>query len=203
MIHPQVAAGVFTRITLFVLLLPLLVALGGCSLFGIATKGNLNELADQQNQQQQQLQTQVDQSEQKMDSRVTQVEDKTMRIDQDLAVYEAEIQAAKVQLQSIALDLDAFESDLEKASTNSKHALRIHHETVISERDRLQNRLNEINALILSLEQLRTTEPEGIVTPVPGGLIVPEKKEGTGGSVDAAQASNETSVWNNKRSGGN
>ena len=54
MLHPRVTTGVFMRISLFVVLLPLMVALGGCSLFGIATKGNLNELADQQEKQHQQ-----------------------------------------------------------------------------------------------------------------------------------------------------
>ncbi len=199
MLHPRVTTGVFMRISLFVVLLPLMVALGGCSLFGIATKGNLNELADQQEQQHQQLQSEVAQTEQKMDSRVTEVEDKTRELDQDLIRYETEIQSAKLQLQSIKLDLDTFEDGLDRATTDSKQALRIQHESVISERDRLRQRLNEIDSLILSWEQQRMLEPEGTVTPVPGGLIVPEKQLET----DASQASNETSVWDKNRSGGN
>ena len=68
--HLPVATGVFKRVLPFVLLLPLLAALGGCSLFGIATKGNLNELADQQEQQNQQLQAEVAESEKQMDTRI-------------------------------------------------------------------------------------------------------------------------------------
>lgn len=200
--QPQDAAGVFTRIILIILLLPLLAALGGCSLFGIATKGNLNELADKQEMENQQLQAQVHQSEQQMDGRVTQVEDKTRQLDQDLVRYEAEIQSAKIQLQSIKLDLDTFEDGLDRATTDSKQALRIQHESVISERDRLRQRLNEIDTLILSWEQQRMLEPEGNMTPVPGGLIVPEKQLETTGGADATQASSETSVWKNRRSGG-
>lgn len=199
MLHPRVTTGVFIRVSLLVVLLPLMVALGGCSLFGIATKGNLNELADQQEQQHQQLQSQVAQTEQKMDARVTEVEDKTRQLDQDLVRYETEIQSAKLQLQAIKLDLDTFEDGLDRATTDSKQALRIQHESVISERDRLRQRLNEIDALILSWEQQRVLEPEGTVTPVPGGLIVPEKQLET----DASQASSETSVWDKRRTGGN
>ena len=189
------------RISLFLVMLPLLVALGGCSLFGIATKGNLNELSVKQEQEHRQLQTQVRQSEQEMDGRVKQVEDKTRELDQDMVRYEAEIQSAKLQLQVIKLDMDAFEEGLDRASNDSKQALRIQHDSVISERDRLHQRLKEIDALILSWEQQRMLEPEGTVTPVPGGLIVPEEETGSKGSAAAASASNETSVWNDRRSG--
>ena len=199
--HPPVATGVLSRISFFLVLLPLLVVLGGCSLFGIATKGNLNELADKQAQEHQQFQAQVSQSEQQMDGRVTQVEDKTRQLDQNLVRYEAEIQSAKLQLQTIKLELDTFEDSLDRASTDSKQALRIQHEAVISERDRLHQRLNEIDALILSWEQQRMLESEGTITPVPGGLIVPEKALETNSGADAASASNETSVWGSRRSG--
>ena len=194
--HPPLS-----RISFFLVLLPLLAALGGCSLFGIATKGNLNELSDKQEQEHRQLQTQVRQSEQEMDGRVTQVEGKTRELDQDMVRYEAEIQSAKLQLQVIKLDMDAFEEGLDRASNDSKQALRIQHDSVISERDRLHQRLNEIDALILSWEQQRMLAPEGTVTPVPGGLIVPEEKTGSTGSAEAASASNETSVWGDRRSG--
>ncbi len=188
------------RISLFLVMLPLLVALGGCSLFGIATKGNLNELSDKQEQEHRQLQTQVRQSEQEMDGRVKQVEDKTRELDQDMVRYEAEIQSAKLQLQVIKLDMDAFEEGLDRASNDSKQALRIQHDSVISERDRLHQRLKEIDALILSWEQQRMLEPEGTVTPVPGGLIIPEKQLETQSATDAGQASNETSVWKDRSS---
>jgi septal ring factor EnvC (AmiA/AmiB activator) len=194
--HPPLS-----RIGIFLVLLPLLAALGGCSLFGIATKGNLNELADKQEQEHRQLQTQVRQSEQEMDGRVQQVEDKTRELDQDMVRYEAEIQSAKLQLQVIKLDMDAFEEGLDRASNDSKQALRIQHDSVISERDRLHERLKEIDALILSWEQQRMLEPEGTVTPVPGGLIVPEEAKGSEGSADAAAASNKASVWDDRRSG--
>jgi len=199
--HPQVATGVSSRIIFLLAVLPLLLALGGCSLFGIATKGNLNELADKQEMEHQQLQTEVQQSEQQMDGRVTQVEDKTRQLDKDIVRYEAEIQSAKLQLQTIKMDMDTFEEGLDRASTDSKQALRIQHDSVISERDRLRQRLNQIDALILSWEQQRMLEPEGTLTPVPGGLIVPEEETESRGSVEAASASNETSVWDDRRSG--
>ncbi|MEN8008479.1 MAG: hypothetical protein ABFS42_15835 [Candidatus Krumholzibacteriota bacterium] len=201
--HPRVAAGVFSRfVTIFILLL-VTTALGGCSLFGIATKGNLEDLAQEQDQQHQQLQSQVAASAREMDSRVGQVEDKTRQLDQDLVRYETEIQSARAQLQTIERDLDTFEEGLDRASSDSKQALRIQHDAIISERDRLQRRLEEINALILSWEQQRRIEPEGTVTPVPGGLIIPEKQLETRSRADADQASNKTSVWKDRRSGGN
>jgi len=199
--HPPVATGVLSRIVFFLVVLPLLTALGGCSLFGIATKGNLSELADKQGQEHQQIQAQVRESEQQMDGRVIQVENKTRQLDQDLIRYETEIQSAKLQLQAIKMDMDTFEDGLDRATTDSKQALRIQHDSVISERDRLHQRLNEIDALILSWEQQRMLEPEGTITPVPGGLIVPEKQTDTKGTADAASASNETSVWKSRRSG--
>jgi septal ring factor EnvC (AmiA/AmiB activator) len=198
-----VARGVLIRIGLLVVMLPLLAALGGCSLFGIATKGNLNELADQQDLQHQQLQGEVRESEQKIDVRVTEVEDKTRQLDQNLIRYETEIQSAKLQLQSIKLDLDVFEEGLDRASTDSKQALRIQYDAILSERDRLRQRLNELDSLILSWEQQRMLQPEGTLTPVPGGLIIPEKQLETGSTTSAASASNETSVWKNQQSGSN
>jgi septal ring factor EnvC (AmiA/AmiB activator) len=196
-----VARGVLIRIGLLVVMLPLLAALGGCSLFGIATKGNLNELADQQDLQHQQLQGEVRESEQKIDVRVTEVEDKTRQLDQNLIRYETEIQSAKLQLQSIKLDLDVFEEGLDRASTDSKQALRIQYDAILSERDRLRQRLNELDSLILSWEQQRMLQPEGTMTPVPSGLIIPEKQLETGSTTSAASASNETSVWENRKSG--
>jgi len=192
---------VLIRIGLLVVMLPLLAALGGCSLFGIATKGNLNELADQQDLQHQKLQGEVRESEQKIDVRVTEVEDKTRQLDQNLIRYETEIQSAKLQLQSIKLDLDVFEEGLDRASTDSKQALRIQYDAILSERDRIRQRLNELDSLILSWEQQRMLQPEGTLTPVPSGLIVPEKQLETGSTTSAASAANETSVWENRKSG--
>jgi septal ring factor EnvC (AmiA/AmiB activator) len=198
MVHFPVARGVYFRVSLIVVMLPLLAALGGCSLFGIATKGNLNELADQQDQQHQQLQNDVRESEQKMDVRVTEVEDKARQLDQNLIRYESEIQSAKLQLQSIMLDLDNFEEGLDRASTDSKQALRIQHDAILSERDRIRQRLNELDKLILSWEQQRMLQPEGTLTPVPGGLIIPEKELETGSATSAESASHETSVWKDR-----
>jgi septal ring factor EnvC (AmiA/AmiB activator) len=200
MVHFPVARGVYFRVSLIVVMLPLLAALGGCSLFGIATKGNLNELADQQDQQHQQLQNDVRESEQKMDVRVTEVEDKARQLDQNLIRYESEIQSAKLQLQSIMLDLDNFEEGLDRASTDSKQALRIQHDAILSERDRIRQRLNELDKLILSWEQQRMLQPEGTLTPVPGGLIIPEKELETGSATSAESASSETSVWKDRGS---
>jgi septal ring factor EnvC (AmiA/AmiB activator) len=200
MVHFPVARGVYFRVSLIVVMLPLLAAMGGCSLFGIATKGNLNELADQQDQQHQQLQNDVRESEQKMDVRVTGVEDKARQLDQNLIRYESEIQSAKLQLQSIMLDLDNFEEGLDRASTDSKQALRIQHDAILSERDRIRQRLNELDKLILSWEQQRMLQPEGTLTPVPGGLIIPEKELETGSATSAESASSETSVWKDRGS---
>lgn len=198
--HLPVATGVYKRVLPFILLLPLLAALGGCSLFGIATKGNLNELADQQEQQNQQLQAQVAESEKQMDTRVTEVESKTAKIDGDLVRYETEIQSAKLELQSIKLDLDTFESDLDRASNDSKRSLQIHHSAIVSERDRLRQRLNELDELILSWGPPPQQEPVGTMTPVPNGVIIPEQESGAN---SAESASNETSVWKNRGNGGN
>jgi chromosome segregation ATPase len=147
------------------------------------------------------LQSEVRESEQKIDVRVTEVEDKTRQLDQNLIRYETEIQSAKLQLQSIKLDLDTFEEGLDRASTDSKQALRIQYDAIFSERDRLRQRLNELDSLILSWEQQRMLQPEGTLTPVPSGLIIPEKQLETGSTTSAASASNETSVWKSRQSG--
>jgi septal ring factor EnvC (AmiA/AmiB activator) len=198
--HSPLTRGFFLRIALVAVLLPLGAALGGCSLFGIATKGNLEDLALQQDQQHQQLQSEVELAQQRMDGRVTQVEDKTRQLDQNLIRYETEIQAAKLQLQTILMDLEDFEESLVQASSESKQALRIQHEAILSERDRLRRRLNELDELILGWEQLRVPEPEGTITPVPGGLLVPEKELEQGTATSAEAAAEETSVWKDRRS---
>ncbi len=198
--HSPVARGVFFRIVFVVVMVPIAAALGGCSLFGIATKGNLEDLAVQQGEQHQQLQNEVRASEQKMDGRVTEVEDKTRQLDQNLIRYETEIQSAKLQLQAILHDLDIFEEGLDRASSDSKQALRIQHDAIISERDRIRQRLNELDKLILSWEPQRQVEPAGTLTPVPSGLIIPEKQLETGSVSQAEPAANETSVWKNRQS---
>ncbi len=196
--HSPVARGVFFRIVFVVVMVPIAAALGGCSLFGIATKGNLEDLAVQEGEQHQQLQNEVRASEQKMDGRVTQVEDKTRQLDQNLIRYETEIQSAKLQLQAILHDLDIFEEGLDRASSDSKQALQIQHDAIISERDRIRQRMNELDKLILSWEPQRQVEPAGTLTPVPSGLIIPEKQLETGSVSQAEPAANETSVWENR-----
>jgi hypothetical protein len=198
--HFPVARGVLIRIGLLAVMLPLVAALSGCSLFGIATKGNLEDLAVQQEEQHQQLQSEVIASEQKMDGRVTEVEDKTRQLDQNLIRYETEIQSAKLQLQAIILDLEAFEEGLIRASNDSKQAMQIHHDTVLSERDRIRIRLGELDKLIMSWGQQPMQEPAGTLTPVPGGLIVPEKETESGSATNAASSGNETSVWKDRES---
>ncbi len=199
--HSPVARGVFFRIVFVVVMVPIAAALGGCSLFGIATKGNLEDLAVQEGEQHQQLQNEVRASEQKMDGRVTEVEDKTRQLDQNLIRYETEIQSAKLQLQAILHDLDIFEEGLDRASSDSKQALQIQHDAIISERDRIRQRMNELDKLILSWEPQRQVEPAGTLTPVPSGLIIPEKQLETGSVSQAEPAANETSVWKNRQSG--
>ena len=195
-----VTRGVSIRMGLLAVMLPLLAALSGCSLFGIATKGNLNELAETQEQQNQQLQAEVRESEKKMDGRVTVVEDKTRQLDMDLIRYETEIQSAKLQLQAIILDLEEFEEGLLRASNDSRKAMEYHHDAILSERNRIRIRLNELDKLIMSWGQQPLSEPEGTLTPLPGGMIVPEQELESGSSNDADAASNETSVWNNRSS---
>jgi hypothetical protein len=135
-----------------------------------------------------------------MDGRVTEVEDKTRQMDQNLIRYETEIQSAKLQLQAILNDLEDFGESLAQTSTESKKAMRIHHDTIISERDRIRQRLNELDRLILGWEQQPTPEPAGTLTPVPGGLIIPEKELESGSATSAASAANATSVWKDRQS---
>ena len=118
--HPRVASGVFTRVSLSILLLVFLLATSGCSLFGIATTGKLNDLAEKQETDNQTLQAELTTSQQQMDTRVTEVEGKTTQLDADLVRYETQIQAALVELQAIKLDFDTFEEDLGYATNTSK-----------------------------------------------------------------------------------
>jgi hypothetical protein len=136
-----------------------------------------------------------------MDARVTEVEDKTRQLDQDLIRYETEIQTAKLQLQSIILDLEAFEADLLQAAADGKQALEIHHNAILSERERIRQRLHELDALILSWGRQPTTEPQGTLTPVPGGLIIPEQQSDSPDAASANTATEETTVWKNRQSG--
>ena len=203
MYHPSIIPGAMKRAFVALCLLSLLVTVGGCSLFGIATKGDLNKLADEQDLQNQQLQAQVAESEKQLDTRLVEVEGKARQFDEDLARYENEIRAAQLELQSIKLDLDTFEADLVSATNDSKRSLQIHHSAIISERDRLRNRLNELDQLIMGWGPAPQSQPAGTATPVPGGIIVPEEPEQDASTASSDASAEDTSVWQNRGSGNN
>jgi len=200
------------------LLISALGLLSGCSVFGIATKSDLqrqnDQLARALDDQERTLDDRVSgvsDQQRSLDGRVSRVAHQLESIEKDLSAAVAdlgnrnELTAKEVadmrihfelmqgQVQLALADLESVAESATRAETGSRQAVQLHQDAVLAERERLQDRLRDLDARISSwyqplvpTDQLRRTlQPEveissavaesdrGEMRP-PAGLQIPE-----------------------------
>jgi len=171
-----------TSITRQVLLLPVLLvmglALGGCSVFGVATKGNLEDLEEQQRAQYQELGRRVQQVDIVMndieadlrgvENRLTQQveanQQQTAALEKDVEDIVGRFQTALGDLQVIRSDIEFVAGRADRAAIDSRQSLRMHKDVMLKERDHLLQRLEHIDQLMRDWQE---TERQDISTIVP------------------------------------
>ena len=189
---------IFLRGALLVLALPALFALGGCSLFGIATKGNLEDLRVEQEARDQRTATQLAEISQDLNAVESRLSDEMAQMDASVDQMRETILTAQLALQSINLEMEALSASVGVASQNSQLALDLQKETLIAERNRLRLRLQQLDDQIASWQQtLPASQP---TTRELRPSIVPEQQNTlTSREPEKPETGDETSVWNRQR----
>ncbi len=175
------------------LLISALGLLSGCSVFGIATKNDLqrqnDQLARALDDQERSLDDRVSgvsDQQRSLDGRVSRVAHQLESIEQDLSAAVTdlgnrnEMTAKEVtdmrihfeimqgQVQLALADLEIVAESATRAETGSRQAVQLHQDVILAERERLQDRLRDLDARISSwyqplvpTDQLRRTlQPE-------------------------------------------
>ena len=185
------------RGVLLVLLVPVLFALGGCSLFGIATKGNLEDLRVEQEARDQQTAAQLAEISQDLNAVESRLSDSMAQLDRDVDQMRETILTAQLALQSINVEMDALAASVGVASQNSQMALDLQKETLVAERNRLRLRLQQLDDQIASWQNtLPATQP---ATRSLRPSIVPEQQKLTSRELEKPKTGDETSIWNRQR----
>lgn len=127
--------------------LPLLVLgifLSGCSLFGIATKGELRELERTHEAERENLRRVISDIDQQLGD-----------VEQEITAAVANLEVARQEQESLRLQMAGFEGNLDEVSARaelaqeqSQKALRAHLQRLIDERERLQRHLDELDRQI-------------------------------------------------------
>jgi hypothetical protein len=194
-------------------LVPLLFMLGGCSLFGIATKGNLKEFSEEQaardEAQQAQLQQMGEQLrtvESGLQASLAALADENRLRDEEQAALKANMQAAQIQVQAVLADLESLVGVVEVARADSRSAIKMQQDEIYAERERLQQRVVALDALIRSWQDDQPGAVSQQTDPVILRSLVPEQPEQTlrsprrNDATDASSAGeDETSVWSRNR----
>jgi len=153
-------------------LLPILMLgfLAGCSVFGIATKGDLQKQNEAMTQsmadQQQSTNDRMSQVSRSVDDRVASVSGQLEAIEKELYVAMADLDSRNEstasdvadmqihfeiiqgQVQLALADLESVAAAASRAEAGSQQAVRLHQDAALAERERLQNRLRELEARI-------------------------------------------------------
>jgi len=112
------------RLTGFVILMPLMFSLGGCSVFGVATKGDLDKLAQEDAQARQMLVQRIERVndqlasiaqnlediERRMEPRLTDLETNVQQLDQQVASSQQQLLDLELGLRT---DLDQVRNDVQ------------------------------------------------------------------------------------------
>jgi hypothetical protein len=186
------------RGALLMLLVPGLFALGGCSLFGIATKGNLEDLRVEQEARDERTAAQLAGISQDLNAVENRLADQMAQVDADVDQMRETILTAQLALQSIDVEMDALAASVGVASQNSQLALDLQKETLIAERNRLRLRLQQLDDQIASWDKtLPASQP---ATRELRPRIVPEQQQTlTSREPEKPKTGDETSIWDRKR----
>lgn len=187
------------RISLVLVLLPALFFLGGCSLFGIATKGNLEEAVAAQEAQNQQTASQLAEMSNDLSAIDTKLTDDLARIDGNVTQMRQTIVAAQQALQSIQFEMDSLALEVEQAGLKGERALVMHKDNLVTERARLRMRIQELDDQIDAWHQTMPAASTPPVTTQVPPRIVPEQPAVTENTEPAKSTSDETSVWDRQR----
>ncbi len=154
----------------YMLAMLLLGSLSGCSVFGIATKGDMQKqnegmtraLADQQ----QSVDNSVADMQQSVDNSLARVSGQLLAIETELNSALAEMDSRNEatateladmrihfeiiqgQVQLALADLESVSAAASRAEAGSQQAVQLHQDAVLAERERLQARLRELEATI-------------------------------------------------------
>lgn len=192
------------RGALLVLLLPVLLMLGGCSLFGVATKGNLEELQVEQQAQNEQMATQLAGISNDLTAVENELKTNMAQLDTDVVQLQESMRTAHLALQSINVEMNDMAAQLDQVSHHGQLALDMHRDTMIEERKRLRLRMQELDDMIASWDH--TTRPPATKQPASTTqlppTVVPEQPanaEVSGNEPAKTKSGDETSVWDRKR----
>ena len=141
------------RHILVIALLPALFLLGGCSLFGVATKGNLEEAVAVQEAQNQQTTTQMAEMSNDLNAMETKLSSDLAALDSDVAQMRQTMVAAQQALQGMQFSMDALALEVEQAGLTGRKALDMHKDNLVTERARLRMRLQQLDDQIEAWQQ--------------------------------------------------
>jgi len=187
-----------TRISLVLVLLPALLLLGGCSLFGVATKGNLEDAVAAQEARDQQTAAQMAEISRDINEVEQQLNTTLSQLDNDVEQIRQSVLTAQLALQSVLVEMDALAISVDAAGQDSRMALDLQKETLVAERNRLRLRLQQLDDQIMSWQQTlpaSTTPTRQQMRP----SIVPEQPNLTDNQTAGSPVGGETSIWDRKR----
>lgn len=188
-----------SRGALLILLVPALFLLGGCSLFGIATKGNLEDYKAEQEARDKLTAERMADLSADLNAVEGRLSDSLAKLDSDVDQMRETIMSAQLALQSIHVEMDALSTSVAQAGQESRMALDLQKETLVAERNRLRLRLQQLDEQIASWQQ---TLPASATQPAVQDLrppVVPEQSELTRqDKTDQEKTGDETSIWNRR-----
>lgn len=187
-----------SRLALVTVLLPALFFLGGCSMFGIATKGNLEEAVAAQEAQNQQATAQMAEISNDLTALQTKLSADLAAIGTDVTQMRQTMVAAQQALQSIQFEMDSLALEVEQAGQKGEKALVMHKDNLVAERARLRIRMQQLDDQIETWHQtmpVASTPPPTTQMP---NQIVPEQPTVTENTEPAKATGDETSVWDRK-----
>ena len=188
------------RGALLVLLLPVLLMLGGCSLFGIATKGNLEDLKVEQEARDEQMAAQLTGISNDLTAVENELKTSVAQLDTDVVQLRDSMRSAQLALQSINVEMNDLAAQLDLVGHHGQLALDMHRDTMIEERKRLRMRMQELDDMIASWDQTTrppATKQPATTTQLPPAVVPeqPASAEVTDNQPAKKTSGDETSIW--------
>jgi archaellum component FlaC len=147
-------------------LVPLIFLLGGCSVFGIATKGDLSKLAQANAEAEREMQDQlqvlstqladiskdISDLEQRMEPRLTRLETDLENMEvgmrADLANIRSDVEIMNADVIRFQSNLSNVSNKADLATYQSEQALQVHYDTLVDERQQLLRRMDVLDERI-------------------------------------------------------
>lgn len=164
------------RLMAGMVMVPLIFLLGGCSVFGVATKGDLSKLAQANAEAERDLQERLQvlntqladisrdlsDIEQRMEPRLTRLEtdleDMEIGLRADLATVRSDVEVMNADVIRFQSSLTSVSTKADLATSQSQQAMQVHYETLVDERQQLLRRLDVLD------ERIRNWHTRGMQT---------------------------------------